>query len=211
LEVSGVDERAGSPRPVHQQGVPDAADRPTSPQRPIPGRAGEATSVAAGVGTPTGAPPTDAAATSGTAKSGSAKSGTAKSGSAKSGTAKSGSAKSGTAKSGSAKSGTAKSGYVLYARYRADPAGYADGRVVLFFHAKWCPDCRRTEDNLTSDPASIPKDLTVVQVDFDTQDALRSRYGVTQQWTFVSVDSEGAELKKWTGTDTGAEIAAQAV
>jgi thioredoxin 1 len=101
--------------------------------------------------------------------------------------------------------------YVDYATYRKDPAAYADGRVVLFFHASWCPNCRLTEKNLTEDPASIPADLTVVKVDFDSETDLRAKYGITQQHTFVAVGPDGAERAKWTGTHSAAEISKQAV
>jgi thioredoxin 1 len=100
-------------------------------------------------------------------------------------------------------------GYVDYATYRQEPSRYAAGPVVLFFHAPWCPDCQRTDANLTADPASLPAGLTVVRVDFDSMTELRQTYGVTRQWTFVSIDAGGARQRIWTGTDTGAEIAAQ--
>lgn len=101
--------------------------------------------------------------------------------------------------------------YVDYERYAADPSAYATGRVVLFFHATWCHDCQTTDDNLRSDPASLPGDLTVVQVDYDNSTDLKKEYGVTQQWTFVSIDADGTKLKAFTGTYTGTEIADKAV
>lgn len=100
--------------------------------------------------------------------------------------------------------------YVDYTTYKKNPAAYADGRVVLFFHASWCPNCRLTEKNLTEDPASIPADLTVVKVDFDTETDLRAKYGITQQHTFVAVGPDGAERAKWTGTHSAAEISKRA-
>ncbi|MBI4939457.1 MAG: thioredoxin family protein [Actinobacteria bacterium] len=106
---------------------------------------------------------------------------------------------------------TGPGGYVDYATYQKDPSAYADGRVVLFFHASWCPNCRLTDKNLTEDPASIPADLTVVKVDFDTETALRAKYGITQQHTFVAVGPDGAERAKWTGTHSAAEISRRAV
>ncbi|WP_238335804.1 thioredoxin family protein [Serinicoccus kebangsaanensis] len=101
------------------------------------------------------------------------------------------------------------SGYVDHGAYAADPAAYhQDGQpVVLFFHADWCPDCRATDESLTTD--GVPEGLTVVKVDYDTMTDLRQTYGVTQQHTFVQVDAEGAELGTWTGVTTGEEILAQ--
>jgi thioredoxin 1 len=103
------------------------------------------------------------------------------------------------------------SGYVSYADYSADPAAYSAGPVVLFFHADWCPKCRETDSNLTADPASLPKGLTVVKLDFDTETALRQQYGVTVQHTFVQIDAAGEKIGAWTGTYTGSDIAGKVV
>ena len=94
------------------------------------------------------------------------------------------------------------------ATYDADRAAYADSRIVLFFHAPWCPNCRATEESLNAD--GVPDGLTIVKVDFDSQTDLRQEYGVTYQHTYVLVDTDGTALKKWTGTETGADIAAEA-
>lgn len=97
--------------------------------------------------------------------------------------------------------------WIDYATYEQDPSAYSDSDVVLFFHASWCPDCQATEASLNADGA--PAGLTVVQVDFDTQTDLRQEYGVTVQHTFVHVDDKGTEVNKWTGSETGADIAAE--
>lgn len=105
----------------------------------------------------------------------------------------------------------ARDGYVAYADYAADPAAFSAGPVVLFFHADWCPKCRETDANLTSDPASLPDGLTVVKIDFDAETALRQQYGVTVQHTFVQVDASGQKIGAWTGSFTGSEIAEKVV
>jgi len=97
--------------------------------------------------------------------------------------------------------------YVSWDDYAADAEAYASGDVVLFFHASWCPDCRATEEALDSD--GVAPGLTVVKVDFDTATDLRQRYGVTVQHTFVLIDGAGEAMKKWTGSRSGADIAAQ--
>jgi thiol-disulfide isomerase/thioredoxin len=114
--------------------------------------------------------------------------------------------------SGSAAATTpARSGYVTLADYRADQEAFAGSDVVLFFHAGWCPKCRETKENLLADPGSLPAGLAVVEVDFDAEQELRSRYGVTVQHTFVQVDAAGEQLAVWTGTFTGQDIAAKVV
>lgn len=104
-----------------------------------------------------------------------------------------------------------KGSYIEYAAYAANPSMYSAGKVVLFFHAGWCPKCRETDENLTSDPASVPVGLTVVKADFDSENDLRQKYGVGVQHTFVQVDADGNELATWTGTYTGADIAGKTV
>ncbi|WP_298748395.1 thioredoxin family protein [uncultured Serinicoccus sp.] len=99
------------------------------------------------------------------------------------------------------------SGYVEHDTYAADPAAYDGGPVVLFFHADWCPDCRATDESLTT--VGLPEGLTVVKVDFDERTDLRQTYGVTQQHTFVQVDADGEEIATWTGATTGEEILAR--
>jgi thioredoxin 1 len=102
--------------------------------------------------------------------------------------------------------------YVDLATYRADPAAYAGTKVVLFFHASWCPQCREVEQSLTSAP--VPAGLTVVKVDYDTQTHLRRTYGVTIQHTFVQVDPSDpsqAALATWSVATTADQILAKTV
>ncbi len=94
--------------------------------------------------------------------------------------------------------------YLSLADYQSTMAQHSGTKVVYFFHAQWCPDCRATEKALLS--SGVPHGLTVVKVDFDTETALRQKYGVTQQHTFVQVGTDGAALGKWTGSPDGAAI-----
>ncbi len=110
------------------------------------------------------------------------------------------------APSAAAPAAAAKSGYVTYDEYNADKAAFDQGDVVLFFHASWCPTCQRAEKNLEADPASIPNDLTIVKVDYDSSSDMKQQYGVTVQHTFVQVDESGTQLTKWTGSNTADEI-----
>lgn len=99
--------------------------------------------------------------------------------------------------------------YLTLAEYESQMASRAGTAVVYFFHAGWCPNCRATEASLTAD--GVPAGLTIVKVDYDTETALRKQYGVTQQHTFVQVGADGAELARWTGTESGAAIKAKTV
>ena len=82
--------------------------------------------------------------------------------------------------------------------YAASKLSYAaDGKVVLFFHASWCPTCRVAENNIVSNKEDIPKGLAILKVDYDSSKDLRKKYGVTYQHTFVQVDASGNLITKW--------------
>lgn len=115
---------------------------------------------------------------------------------------------------GSAAPGTSTPGssgeFITLDQYRKDPSAYSATDTVLFFNATWCPPCQRTVDNLNARNKSFPAGLTVVSVDYDTNDDLRKKYGVTYQHTFVTVNANGDQLKKWSGTESVDDIAAKA-
>jgi thioredoxin 1 len=105
---------------------------------------------------------------------------------------------------------TTKAGiYIAYSAYRSDPARYAGTKVVLYFHAPWCPACQASERELVAHRSSLPVGVTVVKADYDSQRDLKKKYGVTNQNTFVQVGPGGAEVKKWLGIRTIDDIAAQ--
>lgn len=87
--------------------------------------------------------------------------------------------------------------YLPYAASVFDAA--ANRKRVLFFHATWCSTCKAADQELTSNMTKIPSDMTVFKVDYDSEEALKEKYGITYQHTFVYVDKEGKEIKKWNG------------
>lgn len=103
----------------------------------------------------------------------------------------------------------AKGMYLSYADYQAKMGMLAGqgSKVVLFFHAPWCPDCRGTDAALNA--SGVPDGLVVVKVDYDSMGELKQKYGITQQHTFVQIDANGALVKKWSGAKDGAAIKSQ--
>ncbi|WP_010203172.1 thioredoxin family protein [Salinibacterium sp. PAMC 21357] len=79
-----------------------------------------------------------------------------------------------------------------YVDYSPAAIADADGRVILFFHATWCPQCVSADGDIKA--SGVPSGITIVKVDYDTNQDLRAEYGVTQQTTFVEVDSDGAKV-----------------
>lgn len=73
------------------------------------------------------------------------------------------------------------------------------GRTVLFFHAGWCPTCRSADADITKNLSAIPAGVTILKTDYDTEVALKQKYGVTTQHTFVEVDNSGTMIQKWSG------------
>lgn len=62
---------------------------------------------------------------------------------------------------------------------------------VLFFHASWCPICRRIEDDLKANLNSYPDGLVILEADYDEETDLRKEFGVTRQYYFVMFDKDG--------------------
>jgi thiol-disulfide isomerase/thioredoxin len=86
-----------------------------------------------------------------------------------------------------------------YADYSQEVIAKTKGRKILFFHAPWCPQCRALEQSITSN--TIPPDLTIFKVDYDSSTALRQKYGVAIQTTLVEVDGTGTMLQKYVAYD----------
>jgi thiol-disulfide isomerase/thioredoxin len=68
---------------------------------------------------------------------------------------------------------------------------------VIFFHASWCPECRAFEQSIEAGP--IPDGVQILKADYDTETALKQKYVVDIQTTFVKVDDSGEMISKWVG------------
>lgn len=86
-----------------------------------------------------------------------------------------------------------------YVEYSEAALAEAEGQKVLFFHAPWCPQCRSIEAGILEQ--GVPEGYTVIKVDYDTNQELRQKYGVTLQTTFVKIDDNGNETDKYVAYD----------
>lgn len=77
----------------------------------------------------------------------------------------------------------------------------AGNKVVLFFHATWCPYCRAADKAFLANPDSIPSGVTVLKTDYDSNTDLKKKYGVTYQHTFVQIDNNGDKVTSWISGD----------
>jgi thiol-disulfide isomerase/thioredoxin len=81
------------------------------------------------------------------------------------------------------------------------------GKTVLFFHASWCPTCRTADADILKNVSTIPSGATIIKVDYDKEVALKQKYGVTTQHTFVEIDTQGNLLEKWSGGNLAGIVA----
>ncbi|MBI2610982.1 thioredoxin family protein [Candidatus Kaiserbacteria bacterium] len=97
-----------------------------------------------------------------------------------------------------------------YEAYAASKLAMAQsGDVVLFFKADWCPTCRALDADIRANLSSIPRTLSILTLNYDTEQALKQKYGVTYQHTLVQVSSDGSLIKKWSGSPTLASLVVQ--
>jgi thiol-disulfide isomerase/thioredoxin len=86
-----------------------------------------------------------------------------------------------------------------YGDYSTAAVKAASGTKILFFHAPWCPQCRELDASIKN--GTVPDGVTIFKVDYDTNQELRKKYGVTIQTTLVSIDANGNLVKKFVTYD----------
>lgn len=86
-----------------------------------------------------------------------------------------------------------------YITYSAEALSTATGKRILYFHAPWCPQCQELDASIKKGP--IPDGVTIIRTDFDSNQELRKKYGVTQQTTLVLIDENGNLVKKYNAYD----------
>lgn len=87
--------------------------------------------------------------------------------------------------------------YVMYSDENLKK--YSSTTRLLFFHAPWCPQCRELDASITA--SSLPANTTILKVDYDTNQELRQKYGVTIQTTVVKIDSDGEKVDSYVAYD----------
>jgi thioredoxin 1 len=96
-----------------------------------------------------------------------------------------------------------QSNYVIYSQETL--AAFANNRRILFFYANWCPTCRPADADFKQNADQLPEGVTVVRVNYNDTETdqeekeLARKYGITYQHTFVQIDENGEQVKKWNG------------
>lgn len=86
----------------------------------------------------------------------------------------------------------------------------ANGDVILFFHAPWCPSCRGLDADIEKNLSNIPAGTHILKVDYDLATDLKKKYGVVRQHTLVQVNEAGEKINTLTGlTNTLDQILGQ--
>jgi len=93
------------------------------------------------------------------------------------------------------------SNYLDYSEKTMKAELEAGQKVVLFFHAKWCPFCVKADKEFNKSPNEIPEGVTVLKLNYDTEKAMKEKYGVNYQHTFVQLNKEQNEVTKWVSGD----------
>lgn len=91
--------------------------------------------------------------------------------------------------------------YEAYSSAQATAAHKAGKKVVLFFHADWCPFCVEADKQFKARLSELPANTIILKTNYDTEMALKKKYAVTYQHTFVQIDADGNLVSKWNGGD----------
>ncbi len=62
---------------------------------------------------------------------------------------------------------------------------------ALFFHAAWCPTCVSLEKEILSQYQELPADALILKANFDTETALKEKYGIKSQSIVLMLDAQG--------------------
>lgn len=96
-----------------------------------------------------------------------------------------------------------------YIDYSPEAVASAQGTKVLFFHASWCSTCQALDQNIKA--GRVPDGVAIFNLDYDTEDELRSKYEVRTQHTLVQIDDDGNKIKSWYGSYTIDQIIDQTI
>lgn len=96
--------------------------------------------------------------------------------------------------------------YLVYSPENLIKATRDNGKGVLFFAAlKWCPTCREADRDFKTNFDKLPKDVSILMVDYDSATELKNKYSIVFQDTLVQVDDRGNEVTRWTSGGHGVE------
>jgi len=87
--------------------------------------------------------------------------------------------------------------YVDYSK-EAFAAASAKKRI-LYFWAEWCPTCSIANQDYQENAGEIPEGVIIFKTNYDREIELKRQYNVAYQHTYIYIDSQGNEIRRWTG------------
>lgn len=92
-----------------------------------------------------------------------------------------------------------ETGYQAYSESRVNAALKEGQKIYVFFHADWCPSCKALDADIEANLSLIPANTLVFKADYDSETALKQKYGVTVQTTVIALGTDGSLAKKTLG------------
>lgn len=96
--------------------------------------------------------------------------------------------------------------YIDYSSDNLAKASENNGRAVIWFAAfAWCPSCQAADRDFKAHFDKVPKDVTILKINYDTAKELKRKYAIVIQDTFVQLDNQGKEITRWNSGGQGIE------
>lgn len=93
----------------------------------------------------------------------------------------------------------------VYKDYSNIDFANANGEIILFFHAPWCPFCNTLNQDIVANAASIPSGVTIFKTDYDSETELKQEFDIRIQHSFVYF-KDGELQGTWNGSSTLKEL-----
>ncbi|MBI2621228.1 MAG: thioredoxin family protein [Candidatus Levybacteria bacterium] len=75
-----------------------------------------------------------------------------------------------------------------------------NGKTLLFFAAlRWCVNCVVLDKEIKERAGELPRNTTILKVDYDNDKKMKSKHKVTMQSTLILLDENDSELDRWVG------------
>ncbi|BCX13576.1 MAG: hypothetical protein KatS3mg085_108 [Candidatus Dojkabacteria bacterium] len=86
-------------------------------------------------------------------------------------------------------------------------------KIVLFFHADWCPTCLALERDINRNIDSIPQNVLILKAPYGNngETELAQKYNVKVQHTLIQLDNEAKPKKTWVGSFRLEEVISELV
>lgn len=81
---------------------------------------------------------------------------------------------------------------VRYEAYSEEAFMGIASKKAIFFHAAWCAKCKKLDEDILGAIEKMPEGTRIFKADYDTDEALKQKYGVVSQDTVVLINPDGS-------------------